>query len=205
MKHHDDSDVLRSEALALGVPLSPAQAGTLLSFERLLVERAVPAGMVAGSDVERMRQRHVLDCLRGAAVIRPEDGLAYDLGSGAGLPGLIVAIAVPHLQVALVETRRRRVAFLELAVEQLALSNAAVVSGRIEDLTGTADLCLARALAPPGRVWSLAERLLRPHGRLVYFAGEGADTPVEVPGVRRTTVVRALVLESAGPLVIMAR
>jgi 16S rRNA (guanine527-N7)-methyltransferase len=205
VKHHDGSDVLRSEALALGVPLSPAQARTLLTFERLLVERAVPAGMVAQSDVERMHQRHILDCLRAAAVIRPEDRLAYDLGSGAGLPGLIVAIAVPHLQVALVETRQRRVAFLELAVEKLSLSNAAVRSGRIEELTGEADLCLARALAPPARVWSMAERLLRPNGRLVYFAGEGAHAPVEVPGVRRITVVGASVLESARPLVIMAR
>jgi 16S rRNA (guanine527-N7)-methyltransferase len=206
VKHRPSPDVLRDQAAALGVDLSPAAAGSLLRFETLLLERAVPAGMIAGSDAPRLRRRHVLDCLRAVRAVRAGDRTAVDLGSGAGLPGMVVAIAVPDLSVTLVEVRRRRAAFLELAAEQLELANVMVAAKRLEDLTGEADLCFARAFAPLPEAWAAAERLLGAEGRLVYFAGSGSHPPFGAPGARVLEVREAQpLLESAGSLVIMAR
>jgi 16S rRNA (guanine527-N7)-methyltransferase len=191
----------------LGVDLDEDRAVRLLGFERLLADRAVPLGAVARSDAGRIRERHILDCLRAAPYVRTA-GLAYDLGSGAGLPGIVLAIALPEVRVVLVERRANRAAFLELAVENLRLSNAEVTTGPIGGLAEPAGACLARAFAPLERSWEAAERLLRPEGRLVYFGGRelGEAGTIEVPsGAILEAVVRTLVLESAGPLVIMAR
>lgn len=204
MKHHLERGSVGDGANALGVSLSPRQVESLQAFESLILERAVPGGMVADADAARLRSRHILDCLRAAVVIRESDRAAYDLGSGAGLPGIVVAVACAGLSIGLVETRARRAAFLELAVERLGLENARVLRSRVEDLTERVDVCLARALAPLPHAWELAEPLLRPGGRLVYFAGHGAQLPSNVAG-RTPDMVHTPVLERSGPLVIMAR
>ena len=196
-------DDLRSAAGRLGISLSDGASAQLLSYEALLLEKAVPLGFVARSDRGRIRDRHILDSLRAAAEVRPDDRRALDLGSGAVLPGIVLAIAVPELQVRLVESQRRRVAFLELAVERLELRNADVVSRRAEELEpASADLCTARAFAPPDRAWQVAEPLLAPGGRLVYFAGRGA---LQAPADAAILSSRVGPLESEGPLVIMGR
>lgn len=193
-----------SSARTLDPGIGPAALSSLAAFEGLLAERAVPMGMVSQSDAHRLRERHVLDCLRAVVAVREGDRLALDLGSGAGLPGLVVAIARPTLTVRLIESRRARAAFLELAIDHLKVPNATVLASRVEDVVESADLCLARAFAPLSAAWEAAERLLRPGGRLVYFAGTGmgdADVPERVA---RVQVVEP-VLASSGPLIIMTR
>jgi 16S rRNA (guanine527-N7)-methyltransferase len=194
-------------ASALGADIDEDRAVRLLRFEHLLADRAVPIGAVARSDAGRIRERHILDCLRAAPYVRAA-GLAYDLGSGAGLPGIVVAIALPDVRILLVDRRANRAAFLELAVEELRLSNAEVVAGPVEGLAEPAGACLSRAFGPLARSWEAAWRLLRPGGRLVYFGGRDRDVAeaIVVPsGAALEAVVRTPVLESAGPLVIMAR
>lgn len=204
VKHRENPSALRPTARSIGVPLSSSQVASLEAFEGLIRERAIPAGLVAEADADRVRTRHVLDCLRAAVAVGDRDREAYDLGSGAGLPGIVVAIARPTLSVGLVESRARRAGFLEFAVERLGLVNARVLRGRIEDVAEPADVCFARALAALPRAWELAEPLLRVGGRLVYFAGQGAHVPDQLAG-RTVDVVSSPVLERAGPLVIMAR
>lgn len=166
----------------------------------------MPAGLIASSDAERIRERHVLDCLRAVAAIRPGDSTAYDLGSGAGLPGLVVAIAAPSVHVGLVEPRRARIAFIELAIERLELPNASVLAARVQALEAQVDLCFARAFAPPAAAWRAALPLLRPGGRLVYFAGAGAaGSPDPLPGAASVERLDTPLLESSGPLTIMTR
>lgn len=196
---------LRSQARALGVRLSEESAERLVRLEALLQDRAVPAGMIAEGDLPRVRERHVLDCLRAAAVVASTDRTALDLGTGAGLPGLVIAIALPRLAVTLVDRRARRAAFCELAAERLGLGNVRVLVSPIEDLREEADVCFARALAPLPEAWRLAEPQLREGGRLVYFAGRGAIGPFEAPGARCLSTVETPVLEGSGPLVIMGR
>jgi 16S rRNA (guanine527-N7)-methyltransferase len=199
-----DEQELAAQADALGVDVADADVRRLLRFEELLRHRAVPLGLVAAGDAARIRQRHLLDCLRAAAVVTVSDELAYDIGSGAGLPGLVVAIARPWLRIRLVEPRRARVAFLELAVERLGVANASVVPGTIEQQTEPVDVCLARAFAGLERAWELAGPRLGPGGRLVYFAGRGFAPPATIAG-QEVRVVRTTVLASAGPLIIMSR
>ena len=202
MKHHGD---LEGSAVAIGVALTADQVARLERFEDLLAARAVPLGLISSRDQARLRSRHVLDSLRSAAVVEVGDAVAYDLGSGAGLPGIVVAIARPTLEVALVEIRRKAVAFLELAVENLALANVSVWAGKLEDIRDPADLCFARGLAPLEECWNLARGLIRPGGRLVYFAGRHSRLAETLPGSPSVSLLESPVLASSGPLVIMAR
>ena len=101
-----DTEALRAQAASLGVALDPSQASRLIRFEELLADRAIPQGVVSASDATKIRERHILDSLRAAPVVEGAD-LAADLGSGAGLPGVVVAISLPRLRMLLVERRPR--------------------------------------------------------------------------------------------------
>lgn len=184
--------------------MDPSQAARLLAFEELIVARAVPLGAIARSDAERIRDRHILDCLRAAPFV-PHESIVCDLGSGAGLPGVVVAIALPDVRVLLCERREKRAALLELVVQELGLRNAQVVAGPVEELGLQVDACLARAFAPLPEAWAVARGILRPGGRFVYFAGAAAAEPQIPPGAGLEAVVRTPVLESGGALVIMTR
>jgi 16S rRNA (guanine527-N7)-methyltransferase len=199
-----DTEGLRAQAESLGVVLDPSQASRLTRFEELLADRAIPLGIVSPSDANRIRQRHTLDSLRAAPVLEGAD-LAADLGSGAGLPGVVVAIALPRLRMLLVERRPRRAALLELVVEELGVSNATVFAGRVAEMPSPVDVALARAFAPLEEAWAQARGILRPGGRLVYFAGGEAKVPVAPEGAAILEVLGTPVLESAGALVIMTR
>ena len=201
MKH--EGSIPELPPSSVGITLSDDQIGQLELFETLLRERAIPSGFVAAADAPRLRERHIWDCLRAAAVTRPNEHTAYDLGSGAGLPGLVVAIACPSLEITLVESRRPRVAFLELVLERLSLPNARVHAGRAQDLSERVDVCFARAFADPAASWRVADPLLVPGGRLVYFAGQGFDRS-QLPNDLVVSLV-ASTLARSGPLVIMSR
>jgi 16S rRNA (guanine527-N7)-methyltransferase len=201
-----DPSALVDSAAGLGIDLDGNQAEALLLFELLLLDRAIPLGMVAKGDRTTVRKRHILDSLRAVLALEPSDIDALDLGSGAGLPGIVVAIARPSLRVGLVEARRRRAAFLELAVERLGLPNVAVLARPAGRLEGVVDVCFARALAALSEAWELARHLLRPGGRLVYFGGQGFREPDQIPwDVSSFRLRRTPELASSGPLVIMTR
>jgi 16S rRNA (guanine527-N7)-methyltransferase len=112
-----------------------------------------------------------------------------DMGSGAGLPGVPLAVAFPEAWVALVEPTRRRVAFLELAVQELGLRNTEVMPGTMAQFAERrhlVDVCLARAFGSPNASWTEGARVLRRGGRVLYYAGRSwseasSDLP---PGVR---------------------
>ncbi|MGA9161619.1 MAG: 16S rRNA (guanine(527)-N(7))-methyltransferase RsmG [Actinomycetota bacterium] len=199
-----DPEAIRLQARELGVELDLTQAARLLAYEQLLVTKAVPLGAVARADSERIRDRHILDSLRAAPFVAHE-AIVCDLGSGAGLPGVVVAIALPDVRVLLGERRERRAALLELVIQQLGVRNAEVVAGPVEEMSRQVDGCLARAFAPLPQAWAVARVILRPGGRLVYFAGAGAGEPQIPPGADLEAVVRTPVLERAGSLVIMTR
>jgi 16S rRNA (guanine527-N7)-methyltransferase len=180
----------------------------LQEYASLLEERAISLGLVAGSDRERLWDRHIVDSLRATVAFRPEDRLAYDLGSGAGLPGIVLACALPDRRFRLIEPRRKAVAFLELALERLGLGNVEVLSTRAEEVHEPADVVTARAFAPPNRAWAAARRLLRPGGRLVYYAGARLKDPEALARAFPEPPAEVEVIEpiaSGAPLVIMSR
>jgi len=187
--------------------LSPAQAAQIAGFEALLHDRALSLGLISERDAAVLHERHVLDSLRAAPVFQPDDRRALDLGSGAGLPGIVLAIALPRCRFVLVEPRHKRAGFLELAKERLDLSNVEVAISRVEDLTVVADVATARAFAQPAKAWAVGHRLLRPGGRLVYFAGS-REAPEEIAAHLDPQAVEIQVaggLANFPPLVIMTR
>lgn len=184
--------------------LEPAQIIALEAYGSLLEERGADLGLISASDVPRVRERHVEDALRAVPLLPREAVSALDLGSGGGLPGVPLAIARPLMEVVLAESRRRRAAFLEFVVDTLQLQNVVVHTGRVEDLTGPFDVCLARAFANASASWEAAERVLGPGGYLLYWAGttfKVSDVPRDVEADVRPPST----LANAGPIVMMSR
>ncbi len=182
--------------------LTDHQGSLLRLYEELLRTLALPQRMVSASDTPRLWSRHIVDGLRGAKLVPARASLAYDLGSGAGLPGIPIAVARPELAVVLAEVRRRRSAFLELVVRELALPNVRVHVGRAEDLNPGADACFARAFRRPRECWRIAEPLLSERGVLLYWAGSRAEISVEGLSIEAFLMPE---LADAGPVVMMAR
>lgn len=184
--------------------LTRSQVGALERYAMLLEDRGRAFGVISARDQSRIRQRHVFDCARGVDAVQTGDAIGYDLGSGGGLPGIVVAVGCPGLAMTLVEVRARRVAFLEWVVKELCLPNVTVRHGRAESMPRGADVCFARALAPLPAAWELALPLLREGGRLAYFAGASADVPAAIDGASAVRTVPNH-LETGGPLVIITR
>jgi 16S rRNA (guanine527-N7)-methyltransferase len=180
------------------------QVTLLERYETMLRERAIPGRMISAGDETRLHERHILDCLRGIPLLETRDRSLLDIGSGAGLPGVVLAIARPALQVILVESRRSRATFLESARASLRLENVRVVHARIEHQRIQVDVCVARAFGSASRSWEAAAPHLGPAGRLLYWAGT-SFRPSDTPSNLRIDVVRAPALARSGPLVMMCR
>jgi 16S rRNA (guanine527-N7)-methyltransferase len=186
------------------LPLPGEARAALRTFEDLLREYSPRLGLVSDSDLGRIWERHILDSLRALDCLVSEDRLIADLGSGAGLPGIPIAIARPDARVVLIEPKRRRAAFLELALERLGLSNASVAAARAEEVTLAADVAVARAFGSATDVWRAVGPILKPEGRVLYFAGSSwAEVPPVSVGGATVEVCRPGRLAWEGPLVIM--
>ncbi len=189
----------------VGVPLSAAAAEQLAIYERLLIERGGPMGLVARNDLTRIRERHILDSLRAARLVDVGTRSGYDLGSGGGLPGVVLAIARPELELSLVEVRRNRADFLRDAVEELDLRRVHVYARRAETLRERRDVCFARAFAPIREAWVASERVLGDGGRLIYWAGRSFHAGRDVPEGLTAVIHRSEGLPGAGALVELRR
>jgi 16S rRNA (guanine527-N7)-methyltransferase len=202
---HVKHEGLIGEAATLGVSLDVEQAARLVRYEGLLHDRAAALGMIAAGDLSRLRERHILDSLRAVTTLPDGPSEVVDLGSGAGLPGIPVAIARPEAHVILAESRRQRIAFLELIAIDLGLANVSVHGGRAESAPTPADVCLARAFRDARGSWEVARALLGPEGRLVYFAGSAFDRGRDLPSNAEARILPTSPLANSGPLVIMTR
>ncbi|HEX6399915.1 MAG TPA: RsmG family class I SAM-dependent methyltransferase [Actinomycetota bacterium] len=184
--------------------LSPGQIAALEAYEGLLATHAIPRGIVASSDREDIHERHVLDSLRAVPHIDEVKQPVIDLGSGAGLPGIPVAVARPDLLLTLAEPRQLRVAFLELVLERLSLPNVRVFPKPAQELPADAAVCLARGFGDLSRTWAVARGLLHSAGSLLYWAG-ATFRKDQVPEDARIAAIGSPTLESGGPIVIMTR
>jgi 16S rRNA (guanine527-N7)-methyltransferase len=189
----------------LGVHIGATTAERLDRYEQLLLEKALPHGMIGRADRGQLRERHIVDSFRAAPLLGPAPAQVADLGSGAGLPGIPLAIVRTDLTFWLAELRTRRVAFIELAVDDLRLTNVTVFPGKVEDLPGPFEVCLSRAFAEPSRAWTIAEPLLSPSGTLLFWAGRSFDVRSGTPEGARISVSTAPGLADAEPVVIMTR
>lgn len=150
--------------------------GTALRFAETLATDGVMRGLMGPRETSRLWERHLLNCAVVADLL-PDRGELVDIGSGAGLPGVVLAMLRPGLHVILLEPLLRRSVFLEECVARLHLANATVIRGRAEDMAGDikANVATARAVAPLDRLLGWAAGLLRPGGQILAIKGQAAE------------------------------
>ena len=177
-------------------------------YAELLGTDGVTRGLIGPRETERLWDRHLLNCAAVSELL-PERGVLVDIGSGAGLPGVVLALLRPSLEVILLEPLLRRSVFLEECIAELGLSNATVLRARAEDKAAAhvnADIATARAVAPLDRLAGWAARLLRPGGELLAIKGQSADEELAAaqPVLSRLGVRSAEVLQAGHGRVVMA-
>lgn len=169
--------------------LIPAErVGLVEQYAALLATDGVVRGLIGPREAPRLWERHLLNCALVAPALAPSASVA-DIGSGAGLPGLVLALARPDVTVTLVEPLLRRTTFLEEVVAGLGLTNVEVVRGRADALHGKAvyDVVTSRAVAPLDRLLEWSMPLVAPTGVLLAMKGSRAGEEVAAAGpvVRR--------------------
>jgi len=175
--------------MSLAAAVFGPQLATATRFVDWLSGPGVERGLVGPNEADRLWDRHLLNCAVVAALIPPASTVV-DLGSGAGLPGIALALARPDLSMVLVESMARRTVFLDELVADLGLANVRVQRSRAEELASArmnADVVACRAVAPIGRLAGWAAPLLRPGGQLLALKGAGAAAEIATgwPAVRQ--------------------
>jgi len=175
-------DFLKSETERCSMSLSAETLTGFRSYLEALYKYNEKVNLVSNADPEVVVKRHILDCLAlvEAMDIEPKPDTPgvkakrlLDIGSGAGLPGLIIAIAVPDLKVTLIDSVGKKTKFLQEVIEELALSERVkVITGRAEELArsrkrGTFDFVTSRAVGHLGIIIELAMPCLNVGGRLL--------------------------------------
>ncbi|MBM2616883.1 16S rRNA (guanine(527)-N(7))-methyltransferase RsmG [Actinoplanes sp. LDG1-06] len=167
-----------AEIAAVAAEVFGDRYGLALDYARLLVTDGVVRGLIGPREAPRIWERHLVNCAVVSQII-PIGASVVDVGSGAGLPGIVLAVARPDLRITLVEPLARRTAFLSEAVTALGLdTTVTVVRGRAEDVVdgppAGADVVTARAVAPLDRLAGWCLPLARVGGRLLALKGATA-------------------------------
>jgi 16S rRNA (guanine527-N7)-methyltransferase len=149
-------------------------------YAELLATDGVVRGLIGPREAPRLWDRHLVNCSLLGQLI-PEGSTVCDIGSGAGLPGLVLAIARPDLSLTLVEPLLRRTTFLEEVAATLALDNVGVVRGRAEVLHGarTFDVVTSRAVAPLTRLLGWSMPLVAGTGALLAMKGSSVSDEID--------------------------
>jgi 16S rRNA (guanine527-N7)-methyltransferase len=180
---------LESGLTALGLPARPL-ADRLLDYLALLDRWNKTYNLTAVRDPREMLTRHLLDSLSMWPHVAP--GKLADLGTGPGLPGIPLALAVPGLQVTLVESISKKTRFLREVVRQLGLDNVRVLDSRAEAVAepGAYDQITARAMDTLAGILAVGGHLLAPGGRLLAMKGQRPDAEIAAlpPGWRVESV-----------------
>jgi 16S rRNA (guanine527-N7)-methyltransferase len=151
--------------------VSQAQIDNLVIYIDMIREASSKMNLVSKNDLPQIIERHLLDSLHALTVysIHPGSGVA-DLGSGAGFPGIPIAIARDDIQVDLIESRYRKSLFLQSVIDRLGLTNTTVIHDRWENIVNSYDVILARASLKEQDLQAKALPKLNPNGSLLYFA-----------------------------------
>ncbi len=148
----------------------PTKQEEIRAFAAFLTSAGIDRGLIGPREGEKIWERHIFNSLPVISLI-PEGAFVIDIGSGAGLPGIPIALARPDLQVTLIEPLQRRVDFLNEAVSGLGIT---VLRGRAQDIKIKADVVTARAVAPIEKLKEISWHLVKKSGALLAIKGESA-------------------------------
>ena len=197
--------------MEMNVEAEPAIAATLFDgridrarqFTADLAARGEELGLIGPLEIPRLWTRHILNSALLAPLVKP--GRVGDIGSGAGLPGLVLAIARPDTQFILIEPMERRVDWLRHESAALELDNVEVIRARAEEakLAPRLDQATARAVKALSRLIPLAVPLVRSGGELLFLKGASVEAEIETAAqvIRRTRLTDVEVLTLGGGLV----
>jgi 16S rRNA (guanine527-N7)-methyltransferase len=176
VKHVEVAAAPRSAEALFGSRLGGAQR-----YAEILAGAGVERGLVGPREVDRLWDRHILNSAAVAELLDVDKRIA-DIGSGAGLPGIPLALARPDLRLTLIEPLLRRSEFLREVVDDLGLG-ITIVRGRAEDRSvreqvGEMDAVVSRAVASLDKLTKWSVPLLRPDGRMVAIKGERAEEEI---------------------------
>ena len=171
-----------AEFLAVAREIFSDRLPLAVAYAQLLATDGVTRGLIGPREAPRIWERHLINCGVMSKMI-PIGASVVDVGSGAGLPGIVLAVARPDVSITLVEPLARRTAFLSEAVTKLGLdATVTVVRSRAEDLAGgppvAADVVTARAVAPLDRLAGWCLPLAAVGGRLLALKGASAADEV---------------------------
>ena len=144
-----------------------------------LGRRGEELGLIGPLELPRLWTRHILNCALVAPLLKP--GRTGDIGSGAGLPGIVLAIARPDVQVVLIEPMERRVDWLIAESAQLGLDNVEVIRARAEEahLSAPLDQVTARAVTALSKLIPATEHLVRAGGEMIFMKGSRVSEEIE--------------------------
>ena len=169
----------------------PERQEEIRAFAQFLTTAGIERGLIGPREGERIWERHIFNCLPVTQLL-PQNASLFDIGSGAGLPGIVIALARPDLKVTLIEPLERRVEFLKEATEGLGID---VIRGRAQDVKKSADYVTARAVAPLEKLKKISWHMVKTGGALLAMKGESAAT--EMVGVKNA-VLHEIELEGIG-------
>ena len=161
----------------------PGQEEAIAAFADFLVGPGIERGLIGPREGERIWDRHIFNCLPITQLL-PNGASLFDIGSGAGLPGVVIALARPDLQVTLIEPLERRVEFLNEVVAAIGdlPFPIQVLRGRAQDIKKSADFVTARAVAPLEKLKKMSWHMVKTGGSLLAMKGESAAA--EMVGVK---------------------
>ena len=191
--NHNEVTTLRAQAALLGVPLDGSQAAALLQLLDELAQWNRAYNLTAVEARAQMITHHLLDSLAASADLQGER--IADLGTGAGFPGLPLAVVHPQRQFTLIDGTAKKIRFVTHAVRVLGLSNVQALHQRVEALANAApfDTLLARALTSLPALAQLALPLARAGTRLIAYKGQRPDAEIAaLPAPWRLLEVRAV-------------
>ena len=169
----------------------PERGQEVRAYADFLTTAGIERGLIGPREGERIWDRHIFNSLFVTQLL-PEGASLFDIGSGAGLPGIVIALARPDLKVTLIEPLERRVEFLK---EATAGTDIQVIRGRAQDVKKSTDFITARAVAPLDKLKKMCWHMLKMNGSLLAMKGESAAS--EMDGVLHASL-HEITLEGIG-------
>lgn len=170
MKHFPETEIMKKDSEKIGIILSSDEIKKFIRFASILLQYSVKHNLIGPREKERLWSRHFLESLTFERLLKKDETIV-DIGSGAGFPGIILAIR--GYIVSLIEPRRKKYLFLEHVVNELELDRVNILRKRIEDIRFNGSVCfVSRAVATPERLMKLIEKPGTEEYKLVTRSGE---------------------------------